>query len=364
MSELTESKLFKSALGITEETPKEETKEEIKEEAKTPEPPKEESKAEIKEDPKAEDPKTEVKQEAKKEPAKEEKKEPEAEAPKAKTYDEWFEENESALKAYLIEKNTDYSKMDSESLLLKKYTEQNPELSSKEIKDLLADDFSLDEKKIEIDEDIMSEDEVARAKAHNKEIDKAHRKLNAEAKKAQKEFESRKESIEKPVYAVPEVKKEEGSEVERYTPEEFMEKLAEEDRATAETQAKQWADTIEEKVTLPEKFSYKDLEVDLTEDEQKAVKQALLGYVAKPGDEINYVKDGAILWNKLTEDITKIVLLDKLIDAANEKGKKAKDEKLVNYQKPITNSSTSAEPETEKQLTTTIWKSMKGKSEY
>lgn len=281
---------------------------------------------------------------------------------KTQTYDEWFAENEAKLKQYLVEKDRDYKLMKPEDLLRLKYEKENPDLSREEVDGLLADDYSLGEQKIEIDKDLMDDDQIKAAETHNKQIDKALRKLNADAKKAAKEFESQKASLEKPVYKVPEAK---ADPTEKYTIEEFQEMAAKEQedfQANQEKIVKDWIEIVDQNFKPSDKFAYNGVEVDLTKEEQDAIKHGVLTFQPRAGDETVYADEkGNVIWDKLTTTVAKSVLLDKLLDAAKELSKKETLKKMSNYTPPVTASTppASSEVKTEVQTVEDIWARMK-----
>lgn len=274
-------------------------------------------------------------------------KEVKKEAPKAdekkqevvtQTYDEWFTENEAKLKQYLVEKDRDYKSMKPEDLIRIKYERENPDLSKEEVDGLLADDYSLGEKKIEINTDVMDDEEIRAADAHNKQIEKSLRKLNADAKKAAKEFDSQKASLEKPVYKAPELQ---ADPTEKYTVEEFQ-ALAEEDAKLAQEEAEKshttWVKTVDENVKLTDSFTYQGLDVDLTKEDKESIKKAIVTYIPKDGDVEAYTDGkGNIVWDKFTQDLAKTVLLDKLIEAAKGSAKTEALKKASNYQTKVKN---------------------------
>lgn len=285
----------------------------------------------------------------------------EKEEVKAQSYEEWFAENEAKLKEYLVEKDRDYKSMKPEDLLRLKYERENPDLSKEEVAGLLADDYSLGEAKIEIDRDIMDDDQIKAAEAHNKAIDKSLRKLNADAKKAAKEFDSLKESLERPVYKVPEAKQDP---TEKYTVEEFtkmQEKEAEDFQKQQEEQVKIWTDLVNSNVNMVEKFRYSDVEVEVTKEEHDAIKYGVLTFQPPANKALEYADEkGNVLWDKVTNEVAKSILLDKLIAKAKDAGKNEALKNASNYSnsyRPDTTPEDGA-PKTNAQITEDIWARM------
>src|SRR5690606_26895403 len=95
----------------------------------------------------------------------------------------WLEENEDSLLSYLQAKRTDYSSMDNATVVKNKLTADHPEWDDQEIAQELADKFGVGLKKIEIDREQMTDEEIKEAESINKSIERGQRLLKTEAHK-------------------------------------------------------------------------------------------------------------------------------------------------------------------------------------
>lgn len=210
-------------------------------------------------------------------------------------YKEFLESNEDVLFTYLKEKRTDYGSLGQLELVKMKIKADNPEFDSSDVEAEMQDRYGVDLEKIEIDEDTMTDEELAQAKAHNKEVDKQVSKGNRELKKdasvASKYFEENKSKIELPKFEVE--AKQAKVETAVFDQDAFQE---EQIKQYTEYKEKTWLPqlkaVIEPFESLKKQVEYEDngnkvvLDVDykVSKEEKAEIESELADYISQPSD--------------------------------------------------------------------------------
>src|SRR5690606_29535425 len=116
----------------------------------------------------------------------------------------WLDEHKDAIRKYIEETSTDYSQLAPEDLVRRKLAKDNPDWTEQEVADELRDKFGIGLSKKEINEDEMTDAEIAEVKRYNEEVDrllsKGSRTLKAEAKEALEFFNKQKEELQLPEF--------------------------------------------------------------------------------------------------------------------------------------------------------------------
>lgn len=277
---------------------------------------------------------------------------------------DWLESNEDKLFKYLKEKKTDYTTFKPEELVALKFKQDNPELSDEDIKEELADKYGIGLEKITIDDDLMTDEEIADAKIHNKSVDKLQRQLKKDAPQAEEYFKQIKESLEVPKFEFELPKSEEPV----LSTEELFNKYQEDIiQQSQDIKEKQWTPTVKENVQRIESVN-KKIEVEIegenvilevnykpSEADKKQLEDFMIGYVASDYDNTNYVNEqGVADMERFFQDKAKDLLGDKIMKSAIvdalAKQKAIIYKKQINYSEPIKSTTPLDTPNTETEL--------------
>src|SRR5690606_5703709 len=87
-------------------------------------------------------------------------------------YKDWLEQHKDAIKRYIDETSVDYSQLPPEELVKIKLQKDNPDWTQEEINDELRDRYGIGLSKKEINEDEMTDSEIAEARRYNEEVDR------------------------------------------------------------------------------------------------------------------------------------------------------------------------------------------------
>ncbi len=249
----------------------------------------------------------------------------------------------------------------------------NPQWTPEEVKDELSDRYGIGLKKVEINEDEMTDDEIQSAKKHNQEVDRAiakgQRLLKTDAKSAAEEFENRKSSLELPEFEfelpTTETKKEEDV----FDVEKFNEELI---KQAQEQREKEWLpvlqDTFKEFDSVQKTVKYNDngsevaidVNYKLSEKEKEQIISYLGSYNGHPEDSKFSKEDGSVDMKRFAGQKSAELILDSLLSTvAKEASARARAElvkkDLVNYDDTPRGTVATEELSHTKKLQSTMW---------
>lgn len=267
-------------------------------------------------------------------------------------YKDWLTNNEDTLFTFLKEKNTDYSKLSQQEVVKRKIKLENPNFDDDDIEGELRDKYGVGLELITVDEDTMTDEQIAEANRHNKEvkslISKGTRALKTDASKAIEFFEENKGKIELPKF---EVERKAIKQDNLFTAEDFI-KAQQEDLKVNKEQ--NWIPTLKQVLEpfegVTKQVEYEDngskvvLDVDykLSKQEKEEVLVALSDYIQQPADQKYFDAEGNPDLQRFVQDKVAEINLDKLLKTvAKEAAAKARKEfvknDLINFDDGIRN---------------------------
>lgn len=288
-------------------------------------------------------------------------------------YKDWLEQNKDTLYNYLKEVNTNYTELPAEEVVKIKIARDNPQWTSQEVEDELADRYGIGLKKKEIDEDSMTDSEIEQVNKHNSEVEKAlskgHRLLKKDAKEYAEILEQGKKDINLPEFEFDIPKLEEKP----LDPEKLNEELV---RVANEYKEKEWIPTvknalkdfnsIKKTVEFDNNGSKVVLDVDykLSDKEKEELEGYLGDYVSHPSDRRYIDKDGKADMSAFIADKSQQIYIDSLLKTvAKESAAKAVQDLvkngLINYEDAPTNAQVTPQMTEAQERVNQMWGSNK-----
>lgn len=255
---------------------------------------------------------------------------------------DFLKTNQDTVLKVLTEKDKDYSSLSNEEALRLKLEKENPEWSKQDVEAELQDKYGVGLEKIQIDEDVMDEQEIKDAKAHNKHVDATIRSLKKEGKTAKDYLASLTKDLELPKYSF------EFEPEEQVKPEEifaqYQQALSEQAQKQKEEQwipdlkkAFESVDSIKEEIKYIDNENEVVLNVDykLSEAEKTEIQAQLADYVGQPSDE-KFIKDGVVDVQGFVQEKSEEILRKKIYktiakEAAANARKEFVKKNVVNY---------------------------------
>lgn len=295
--------------------------------------------------------------------------EPNPEPYKAKVeYKDWLDQHKEDIKRYIDETSTDYSQLSPEELVKQKLQRDNPDWTPEEISDELKDRYGIGLTKKEINEDEMTDAEIAEVKRYNEEVDrllsKGSRTLKAEAKDALEFLNKQKEELSLPELEWDAPKPEEidynklNEDLIRmnteYREKEVLPKFKEAVSGFESVKASVEYDDNGNKVVL-------DVNYKLSEAEKEKLADYLSGYAGNEKDAERYIVNGEVQYSKIVADeAARLLQANLLKTVAKEAAAKARAEfvknELVNYDETPRNQAPAAAPSEYQSLLDRVWK--------
>lgn len=216
-------------------------------------------------------------------------------------YNQWLTENETTIKAYLNEKDKDYSKVPAEQLAEMKIRKDNPHFSDEDVRAELGEKYGVGLEKLSenIDdyqdlEESEAKQAVKDAKAHNANLAKLQRGLKKDSPLFVKEFEDAKQSINLPEFEI------EAPKVESAKPLTLEEQYEEIQKQAEAYKNEQWIPELKKSIdvfeSIKQQVEYEDngnkvvLDVDykLSDTDKQELLEEYSDYIVTAKDQEKY----------------------------------------------------------------------------